>query len=420
MTRSRLAGILLLSILVAAPGCGEDSDHRTELPGEDFQRDTDVRVISPSNGETVASTFAVVFEAGDDVQRVRLDVDDEVAVEEQPVARTEGSFTLTLDDGRHALALVGADGQGQELSRHELTVRVAEEDSSWVTIVSPPDGAEVANPVRFVVDASTEVDSVSLYADDWELGSTEPGGMLSYEFSGTGFGREIQARAYDDGELVATDDITITVTEGTTPEVSDFNQVVVDLLEGYPTDGTHPYLWDGSTVGVTQDIWYLDTLVAEGSPGGTCYCVGITWEVFMLAFEEVDASTSGDGTLNEVDVAELYEFRTDWYVRDLYGAGAVDALEYYGIGEEVTDLQDVRQGDFVQFWRNSGSGHSVVFDDWEIDGDGDIIGVHYWSCQGSTDGLGYVSEYFGTGGSYLDPSFFFVGRAWMPDAWLPW
>ncbi len=418
--RPSIATCSLLLIAASLFACGGEPSGRSPLPGEDFQGQTDVRVKSPANGETVPSPFTVLFTAGDDVAQVRLDADGEVVLEARPVDGLDGELTVSLDEGRYRLALVGTDDGGAELSRHELTVRVAAEDSAWVTIVSPPDGAEPTNPVSFVVDASGGVDSVSLFADEWELGSTQPGGMVSYEFQGTGYAREIQARAYDDGALVATDAVTITVLEGSDPGASDFNAVAMELLEAYPTDGTHDYLWDGSYAGTTRDIWYLDSLVAEARADQACYCVGITWELYMRAFERIDASTGGDGTINEMDVSEVLDFRTDWYVRDLWGAGAADALELWGLGEQITDLRDLQPGDFVQFWRNSGSGHSVIFIDWETDGDGDITGIYYWSCQGSTDGIGYLSESFGSGGSTIDPAYFFAGRAWMPQDWLPW
>ncbi len=414
-------GSMLLALCAFLPAaCDREPAGRTDLPGEGFQRDGDVRVTAPANGDTVASPFVLAFTAGDDVSQVSLEADGAVVIAAKAVIRLDGELQVSLDDGRHRLALVGADGQGTELSRHELTVRVAGEDSSWVTIVSPADGAEVDNPVRFVVDASSDVDAISLFADDWEIGATQPGGMVSYEFEGTGYEREIQARAFDGDSLVATDQVSITVQEGTEPIDSDFNAVTMSLLEGYPTDGTHDYLWDGSYAGTTRDIYYLDTLVAEGRADQSCYCVGITWELYMRAYQQIEASSGGDGSLNEMDVSELYDFRTDWYVRDLWGAGAADAVELWGLGEEVTDLADLQPGDFVQFWRNSGSGHSVIFIDWETDGDGAITGMYYWSCQGSTDGLGYLSEYFGTGGSSIDPSYLFAARAWMPLDWLPW
>jgi len=409
---------LFIAALALPVSCGEETNGRTDLPGEDFQRDTDVRVSSPANGDTLSSPFTLSFTTGADVSRVWLESDGELAVADQAVARLDGELRVTLDEGRHRLALVGADDDSTELSRHELTVRVAGEDDSWVTIVSPADGAEVDNPVRFVVDASSDVDTISLYADDWELGAAEPGGMIRYEFEGTGYAREIQARAYDGGSMVAEDAVTITVNAGTEPVESDFNAVTMGLLEDYPTDGTHDYLWDGSYAGTTQDIYYLDTMVAEGRADQSCYCVGITWELYMRAYQEILGDS--DESLNDMNVSDLYEFRTDWYVRDLWGAGASDGLEFWGLGEEVTDLDDLQPGDFVQFWRNSGSGHSVIFIDWERNGDGDIDGLYYWSCQGSTDGLGYVSEYFGTGGSSIDPSYLFAGRAWMPQDWLPY
>ena len=83
----------------------------------------------------------------------------------------------------------------------------------------------------------------------------------------------------------------------------------------------------------------------------------------------------------------------------------------------MSDLEEVRPGDFLQFWRNSGSGHSSVFIDWERDATGTIEGVWYWSTQGSTDGIGYNLEYFGSGESDLDPAHFHAARITSPDRW---
>ncbi len=382
--------------------------------------DDDVRVLSPANGETVASPFTLSYEAGADVGLVSLEANGQLVVEATAVKGDGGTMVVSLEEGRHAVALIGSDEQQVELSRHELTIRVAEEGSSWVTIVSPTDGAVVVNPVSFVVGASDDVDEVELLADDWSLGSVEPGGLLTYEFNGTGYARDIDAHGYADGQLVASDRISITVEEGSSPDPSSFNDYAVAILESYPTDGSHDYLWDGSYDGVTRDIWYLDELVGQSDGQGHCFCCGLTWELFMRSFEQIDLETGGAGSLNGQDVAEMFEFRTDWYVRDLWGSGPLEALENYGIGEEVTSLADLQPGDFVQFWRNSGSGHSVVFIDWETDGQGNINGLLYWSCQGSTDGVGYVSEYFGSDSSSIDPLYFFAARAWMPGDWLPW
>ncbi|MFH1465346.1 MAG: hypothetical protein ABIO70_13245 [Pseudomonadota bacterium] len=413
---ARTTPCLTLALLCA---CDPEAT-RHDPTGDEFRRDTDVLVTSPTGGETVESPFVLTFEAGADVSRVRLDADGETVVREQPVAQAGGSLDVTLEEGRHTLALVGADAQSTELSRHELTIRVAQPDEAWVTITSPADGAEVTNPVRFVVAASAGVDDVLLSADGWELGSVAPGGMLTYEFAGTGYARTVEAAALDDGVEVATDSVNITVIDGTDPDPSGFNDVVVQILESYPTDGTHDYLWDGSYAGTTRDIWYLDTLIAEARDDGACYCVGITWEVYMRAFQQIDAAQGGDGTLNALEVSDMLDFRTDWYVRDLWGPGPSEAFEIYGVGEEVTDLEDLRPGDFVQLWRHSGSGHSVIFDAWQTDASGHITGMDYWSCQGSTDGIGYSAESFGSSGSTMDPSYFYAGRAWMPQDWLPW
>lgn len=413
--------VLLLLPALALTACEDDKGtaRRHGNPGEDFTWDDAVRIVSPTNGETVSTTFTLEYTAGADIDSLQVMVDGNRF--ESLTALGEGSVVVTLSTGRHGIKLVGMDAGGNELSEHEIGLRVEDTDP-WVTITSPPDGGEVPNPVTFAVNASDDVDTIELKVDDWVLGTVEPGGILTYEFDGTGYARSIEADAYADGVLVATDTITVTVDAGTAPSESDFTDVVVAFLESYPTDGSYGYYWpsDSDWSGTTRDIWYLDTLVAEGDAEHRSYCVGLTWEVFMRSWEQIDEETGGDGTINGMSVDDLTEFRIDWFVRDLWGAGPLDAMDNYGIGDRVTDWSQVRKGDFVQFWRHSGSGHDVIFIDWETDSEGDITGFTYWSTQSSTDGIGYNSEYFGSSGSSIDPAFFFVSRPRMPENWEPW
>ena len=133
---------------------------------------------------------------------------------------------------------------------------------------------------------------------------------------------------------------------------------------------------------------------------------------------ELEAAERNLANINGMNLDDLTEFRIDWYVRDLYGSGVVEAVENYGIGEQVSDWSDIEPGDFLQFWRNNGSGHNNIFIDWEKDSDDNIIGVEYWSTQGSTDGIGYNSEYFGTAESNIDPAFFFAARVYESSNWI--
>lgn len=418
----------LLPLILFALACAEDPKTRRGAadqspPGEDFLKDTDVRLRSPSRGETLDAEVTASWEAGADVAQVALAVDGETVWGPQDAAAGEGELSLSLETGRRTLTLLGLDEAGETLSSYEIFVRVTAEGETWVSFVSPADGATLPNPVTFVVDASEDVASIVLSADGWDLGEVAPGEPLTYTFTGTGYERELLASGLDaGGEVVATDAIALTVEEGSSPERSSFNELVVAILETYPRDGTHGYYWpsDGDWYGTTRDVWYLDELVAEGDPYGRAYCVGLTWEVFMRAFDEADRMTGGDGSLNGMDVDDLTDFRVDWFVRDLWGDGAGVALEDYGLGDAVTDPADLEPGDFLQFWRYSGSGHSVIFIDWELDDDGDIVGIQYWSTQSSTDGIDYNSEYFGSGGSSIDPSYFYAARARMPEDWSGW
>jgi hypothetical protein len=413
---------LLFLTALGLTACTED-DPGNDVPGEDFQYEHSVRITSPNQGETVPTAFTILFSAAKDVEGVELDMGGELAATVIVDASGGGSIALTADTGHLRLTLRGFDGQGLAVSQHTVDINVVEAGDPWVSFTSPPDGGTANNPVTFGLDASLGVDEIEVSADGWTIGTIAPGELLTHEFSGTGFAREISAIAFDDGVEVATDAINITVEEGNRTDLSDWNATMVDLLEEYPTDGTYPYEWsDAAGDGTTVDIVYNGEIVADAGPGSGayCFCVGLTFELYMRSFFQIDEAMGGDGLLNDMDVDEVLDFRADWYVRDLWGAGAVDALEIWGLGEEVTDWSEAVAGDPVQFWRFSGSGHSVIFIDWVTNGSGNITGLEYWSTQSSTDGIGYNIEEFGTGGSDIDPAHFFIGRAWMPQDWVPW
>ena len=318
--------------------------------------------------------------------------------------------------------MFGYDGQGQQISDYAISIN-AVDDGSWVTITSPTDGGIVYNPVTFAIDADPGLDHLEIIADGWSIGTFAPGDLFTYSFTGVNYARDVEVLGWSGGEMVASDSINITVDAGNTPLEGDFVDLMYAILQTYPTNGSYGYWWPDDSYGwygTTRDIHYDGVLVAEGDPDNQSYCVGLTWEVFMRAFQEADAMSGGDGTLNGMSVNDLNEFRIDWFIRKLWGDGNVDALENYGLGERVTSLEDARPGDVVQFWRNSGSGHNNIFIEWVRDNNDTITGLTYWSTQGSTDGIGYNTEYFGSSGSTINPSYLFLARPSMPVDWIPW
>lgn len=178
-----------------------------------------------------------------------------------------------------------------------------------------------------------------------------------------------------------------------------FNDYVLEIMKSYPTDGSMPYDWvdESGYYGITQDLLYLDQLFVKGDIKKRSYCSGITFEVFFQAYQAYNAA-NGFKQIGALDsVEKMEEFRLKWY-----GVGGdrrtiKHALEWSGLGYQVTDLNQVTPGDFVQIWRHNGSGHTVIFINWIKDTEGQILGFNYWS---SNTGLGpsYREEYFGDSG----------------------
>ena len=198
------------------------------------------------------------------------------------------------------------------------------------------------------------------------------------------------------------------------PGLSD---AVLAAIQEYPTDGSYSYWWpenDGRWWGTPEDLYYLDTLLSPGDPEHRSYCVGLTWQVMMGVVAEELGGT--DQPINGMDLAVMETFREEWFVRFVYGRGSSDAMQLAGIGGPVP-RGEVRPGDFVQFWRNNGSGHHVVFEAWIYAEDGAIRGFRYRSTQSPTDGIGVNEELFGHYESDVDETFFFPARLWGPEDW---
>lgn len=182
----------------------------------------------------------------------------------------------------------------------------------------------------------------------------------------------------------------------------EFNRAVLLLSAEYPTDGTHAYWWpragESSYDGVSEDIYFNGQLILKGEPERRTFCCGLTLEVFAKAYQ---AYLNHTGTESKIPDDQWGRFRQIWFVREINGPGPSEALEEYGLGREIP-MEEALPGDFVQIWRRwdkekvkNGSGHSVIFLDWVRDDSGTITGMHYFSTQKSTNGVGINTEYFG-------------------------
>ena len=122
-----------------------------------------------------------------------------------------------------------------------------------VELLSPPDGATVANPVTFTV-SHMGVSGLEISADGWSLGSPWDTGQLTYEFTGVGVPRVITLEGVDGtGQVIASDTITLTVTNGSSGG---------DSGASGPTGVPYYYQYDnayepGSTCGLTSAAMLL-------------------------------------------------------------------------------------------------------------------------------------------------------------------
>lgn len=214
-----------------------------------------------------------------------------------------------------------------------------------------------------------------------------------------------------------------------------FQEKILEYVLGdsIPSDGRFVYYWPrqdtayrGDTIphlGTARNVDYLGTRLSTVRENQGTHCVGITWQVGMSVLGRWASGVDTTGAIVGMSLEDMQEFVRRWFVKEGEGGalstpeetGVVYALESFGLGRPVA-FEDARAGDFVQFWRMDGSGHSCVFLHWVYDAEGNIMGFHYWGSQPHTDGIGTDTEYFAPSGVSLDPerlldrNRFYIGR----------
>ncbi len=195
------------------------------------------------------------------------------------------------------------------------------------------------------------------------------------------------------------------------PKLGALNTYILDVIETYPTDGTHDYYWpkDGGWSGNARTLYYDGKVLLEGDPKGRCYCCGLTFEVFLQAFEAWCKKVKRPYKIKDYTAKDVLKLKHAWFGSNGDRSTINGAVTSRKLGKRLTKWEDAKPGDFVQLWRHNGSGHSVVFKAWKKKGK-KIVGLTYWSTQGSTDGIGERTELFGTKGRAMKTDEFYLVR----------
>lgn len=183
------------------------------------------------------------------------------------------------------------------------------------------------------------------------------------------------------------------------------NNYVLDVIKTYSI-GDYPYLLNNDFEnynGVTEDLYYGGELMLKANPNKdkSSHCTGITFEVFFKAMQKRNKDFGIDiNNFNGMSKEQLHDFILLWYVAlgTKSESNLAVAIEKYGLGSRITNMEDLRPGDFIDLSRENNSGHAVIFINWIREGN-KIIGLKHWSSQGSTNGISYKEEYFNIKGS---------------------
>lgn len=203
----------------------------------------------------------------------------------------------------------------------------------------------------------------------------------------------------------------------------EINSYVLKTITTYEI-GKYPYLLNNDYEnynGVTETIAYQGTTIAKANPDGSksSHCVGLTFEVFYKAMQQRNKELGLPlDNFNNMTSEDMKTFLLNWYAAlgtpKNQGNQLAGAIVKYGLGAQITNLEDVRKGDFIDFSRTNNSGHTAVFINWLRDESKNIIGFKYWSTQTSTNGINYKEEYFNNNSSgikgLVDRNYLYIGR----------
>ena len=181
------------------------------------------------------------------------------------------------------------------------------------------------------------------------------------------------------------------------------NPYVLKVISAYPLDGSYPYhcSWTPREYdiynGVTQDLWYRGMVVAKAYPDGSrcSYCCGFTFEAFVRAMKLRNIQKGLDpDDFNGMTFGDLFNMLQLWYIEG-DGDSEQRGIVSYGLGRAITNLEEVKPGDFLSYSTTPPGGHSVIFIEWNRDEQKKIVGFKYFSSNLSgTHGVGYGSGRF--------------------------
>lgn len=174
--------------------------------------------------------------------------------------------------------------------------------------------------------------------------------------------------------------------------------MVLNEAEKYSGGG---YNWNGN--GVSHDLVLNNQTFLKKTLTGT-YCSGFTFSVAFETLKKLDLLPDSIGP-------KLKRFQNVWYgiPKESIENQCVLALQEMQWGREIA-LGEAQEGDFVQFWRNNNTGHSVIFIDWVRDEAFNIKGITYLSSQKHTNGIGVRTESIGGEQKNINPKRIYVGR----------
>ena len=182
-------------------------------------------------------------------------------------------------------------------------------------------------------------------------------------------------------------------------EEGSLNPYVLKVISAYPLDGTYPYHcgWTPREYdiynGVTQDMWYKGHGGGQGVPGRLALQLLLRVHLRGVCPRHEDAQHPegpGPGRFQRHDASATCSTCCSSGISRGRGIREQRGIVSYGLGREITDLEEVKPGDFLSYSTTPAGGHAVIFIEWMRDDQNKIVGFKYFSSNLSgSRGVGY-------------------------------
>ncbi len=268
-----------------------------------------ILITNPLEGEIVSCTVLITTNVSEEVTAVKFYIDGTIWLCTDTVYPFECEWdTCKTLNGYHTITATAYGLQSLAGSGGTLDVPIGSDtiivyvNNGCITITNPEDGAEVYETVHITTDASCCVDEVEFYIDG-QYKDTDFFAPFEYSWDTTSYGEDLQhtisVKAYYDGQLKCTVDVTVTVNNyyvkiTNPPDKAEISGTITVTVEYRGIDEVQLYIGDDSyCIGKDTEPPFEFILDTTQYPNGTHTITAKGFvSIFLKAYDSIECKIS--------------------------------------------------------------------------------------------------------------------------------